>query len=145
MGRPVFWLTTSAKQFRPLDEFVKSIVAPAAVESSNVFRSIPWWRDTNGFTRRFSSWRRRDDYETGHCQAVLPQPHPHKGRYPLPGGNRSQRGGGEARKRIHHAFPLPSPHRTVHHWVGTQSRRIPLHRRSTALSDSRAGRPFCRL
>jgi len=28
---------------------------------------------------------------------------------------------------------------------GTQSRRIPLHRRSRALSDSCAGQPFCRL
>ena len=31
--------------------------------SGNTFRSIPWWRDTNGFTRRFSIWKRRDDHE----------------------------------------------------------------------------------
>src|SRR4030088_905724 len=62
-GRPVFWLTTSLKQFGPLDEFLKSIVVPAAAVSGNTFRSIPWWRDTNGFTRRFSIWKRRDDNE----------------------------------------------------------------------------------
>ena len=50
-GRPVFWLTTSLKQFGPLDEFLKSIVVAAAAVSGNTFRSIPWWRDTNGFTR----------------------------------------------------------------------------------------------
>src|SRR5258708_27274456 len=136
MGRPVFWLTTSLKQFGPLDEFLKSIVVPAAAVSGNTFRSIPWWTDTNGFIRRFLIWKRRNDYEGRHCQAVQPQPHPHQGRDPLPSGNRSQRGGGEARERIHHAFPLPSPHRTVPHPFGTQCRRIPLHRRSTALSDS---------
>src|ERR1700730_10217218 len=76
MGRPVFWLTTSLKQFGPLDEFLKSIVVPAAAVSGNTFRSIPWWRDTNGFTRRFLIWKRRDSHEAGHCQTIPPQPHP---------------------------------------------------------------------
>jgi glycosyltransferase involved in cell wall biosynthesis len=44
-------LTTSLKQFGPSDEFLKSMVVPVAIVSSNTFRSIPWWRDTNGFTR----------------------------------------------------------------------------------------------
>jgi len=35
--------------------------------------------------------------------------------------------------------------RALHHWFGTQSRRIPLHCRSTAVSDSCPGRSFCRL
>ena len=34
---------------------------------------------------------------------------------------------------------------TVHHRLGAQPRRIPLHRRSGALSDACAGRPFRRL
>jgi len=38
-GRPVFWLTTSLKQFGPLDEFLKSIVVPAVAVSGNTFRS----------------------------------------------------------------------------------------------------------
>src|SRR5216683_3357994 len=127
MGRPVFWLTTSLKQFGPLDEFLKSIVVPAAPVSGNTSRSTRWWTGTNGFTRRFLIWRRRDSHEAGHCQTIWPQPHPYQGGDPLPSGNRSQRGGGEAWGRIHHAFPLPSAHGTVHHWFGTQPRRIPVH------------------
>ena len=38
-------------QTGPSDEFLKSMVVPVAIVSSNTFRSIPWWRDTNGFTR----------------------------------------------------------------------------------------------
>src|ERR1700730_515125 len=34
--------------------------------------------------------------------------------FPLLSGTRSQRGGGEAWGRIHHAFALPSPYRPVH-------------------------------
>jgi len=94
-GRPVFWLTMSLKQFGPLDESLKSIVVPAKAVSGNTFRSIPWWTDTNGFTQRFLIWKPRDDHETGHCQTIPPQPHPHQGRDPLPSGNRSQRGGRE--------------------------------------------------
>src|ERR1700761_8442133 len=60
IARPVSWLTMSLKQFDPFDEFLKSTVVPAAIVSGNTFRSIPWWRDTNGFTRRFSIWRRRE-------------------------------------------------------------------------------------
>src|SRR6202158_1309232 len=95
-NRPVFCLTTSLKQFGPLDEFLKSIVVPAAAVSGNTFRSIPWWRDTNGFTRRFFIWKRRDDQEASRCHTFPPQPHPHQGRNPLSSGNRSQRGGREA-------------------------------------------------
>src|ERR1039458_1231685 len=135
-GRPVSWLTTSLRQFGPLDEFPRSTDLLAAAVSDNTFRSKPWWRDTNEFTRRFLIWRRRNDHEAGHCQAVQPQPHPHQGGDPISRGDCSQRGGREARERIHHAFPLPSPHRTVHHWLGTQCRRVPLHRRSAAFSDS---------
>src|SRR5580700_7083152 len=145
MGKPAFWLTTSRKQFAPLDEFPKSTDLRAAAVYSNTFRSKPWWRDTSEFTRRFLIWRPRDEHEDRHCQAVQPQPHPHQGRDPVPRGDCSQRGGRETRERIHHAFPLPSSHWPVHHWLGTQSRRIPFHRRSTAFSDSRTGRPFCRL
>ncbi len=97
-----------------------------------------------GLLRRFLIWKRRGDHEAGHCQTIRSQPHPHQGRYPLPGGNGSQRGGGEARGRVHHAVPLPSAHGTVHHWFGTQPRRIPLHRRSGALSDSCAGTALLR-
>src|SRR5258708_34991175 len=108
MGRPVFWLTTSLKQFGPLDEFLKSIVVPAAAVSGNTFRSIPWWRGTNGFTRRFLIWKGRDEHEAGYCQTIPPQPYPHQGRDALPSGNRSQRGGSEASARIPRDIPLPS-------------------------------------
>src|SRR5579864_6350946 len=105
MGRPVFWLTTSLKRFESLGEFLKSTVRPVADVSDNTFRSILWWRDTSGFTRRFLIWRRGDEHEAGHRQAVSPQPHPHQGRDSLSSGNRSQSGGREARERIHYAFP----------------------------------------
>ena len=45
-------------------------------------------------------------------------------------------------ERVHHAVPLPSAHGTVHHRLGAQPRRIPLHRRSGALSDSCQDGPF---
>src|ERR1035438_5159217 len=135
----------SLKQFGSLDEFLKSTDLLAKVESDNTFRSKPWWRDTSEFTRRFLIWRPRGEHEDRHCQTVQPQPHPHQSRDPLPRGDSSQRGSREARERIHYAFPFPSPHRTVHHWLGTQSRRIPFHSRSAALSDPfQIGRGSCK-
>jgi len=61
-GQTGFLVDKSLKQFGPLDEFSESTVGPAAAVFDNTFRSIPWWRDTNGFTRRFLIWRRRDDH-----------------------------------------------------------------------------------
>jgi glycosyltransferase involved in cell wall biosynthesis len=95
-GQTGFLVDNVTEAVRALDEFLKSIVVPAAAVSGNTFRSMPWWRDTNGFTRRFLIWKRRDDHEVRHCQTVPPQPHPHQGRNPLSRGNRSQRGGREA-------------------------------------------------
>jgi glycosyltransferase involved in cell wall biosynthesis len=95
-GQTGFLVDNVTEAVRALDEFLKSIVVPAAAVSGNTFRSMPWWRDTNGFTRRFLIWKRRDDHEVRHCQTVPPQPHPHQGRNPLSSGNRSQRGGREA-------------------------------------------------
>ena len=135
-GETGFLVANVAEAVRVLGRVLKSTVGPAAAVSGNTFRSIPWWRDMSGFTQRFLIWRRGDDHEVGHCQAVQPQPYPHQDRDSLSSGNRSQRCGREARERIHHAIPLPSSHRTIHHRFGTQSRRIPLHCRSTAISDS---------
>jgi hypothetical protein len=94
--------------------------------------------------RRFSNWKRKMIMKPTLSDDTLTTPSSPKPISPTR-GNGSQRGGGEAWGRIHHAVPLPSAHGTVHHRFGAQPRRIPLHRRSGALSDSRAGRPFCRL
>ena len=42
-------------QTGPSDEFLKSMVVPVAIVSSNTFRSIPWWRDANGLLDDFRS------------------------------------------------------------------------------------------
>src|SRR5487761_309126 len=95
-ARALLHLNTIPERFGLVLVEANAVVVPAAAVSGNTFRSIPWWKDTNGFTRRFLIWKRGDDYEAGHCQTIPPQPHPHQGRDPLPSGNRSQRGGREA-------------------------------------------------
>ena len=80
-----------------------------------------------------------------HRQTIRPESDPHQSADPLSGGNGSQRGGREAAGQIHHAVPFPSADRKIHPWFGAQSRRIPLHCRSSAFSGSRARRSFCGL
>src|ERR1035438_2737791 len=114
--------------------FLKSTGAPAGVEWSSAFQWLPWWNNTNGCTRWFLRGKRGKWHEAGNCQTILTQPDPDEGPDPVCGGDGSQCGGGEARGRLHHAFPVASSHRTVDYRSGPQPRRIPVRSRPAALS-----------
>ena len=62
-GETGFLVSNVAEAVRAVGRFPRSKERLVAAESNNAFRSKPWSRDTNGFTRWFLIWRRRDDHE----------------------------------------------------------------------------------
>jgi hypothetical protein len=50
-GQTGFLVNNVIEAVEALNEFLKSIVVPAATVSSNTFRSRLWWTDTNESTR----------------------------------------------------------------------------------------------